>query len=570
MMNIPLQEFEQYIDETILNRGYKYFKKGLVAEPEQIAHGEYEAIVEGTDDYTVRIRIENDTITEHSCTCPYDMGPVCKHVAAVIFELQQNELSLVKKAKKSSTTAKTVAKKKTIAEQVDEILEHLTSDDMKEILRGQCDRDRKFRQLFLAGYAHLVMPETKALYVKQVKAILKSSSDRHGFIDYSGARAVGIAIDEYIQTAGKHLEKANYKSAMLIAFAVMEEMTGALQYADDSNGDVGGSIYSAIEILYSVANAQVSEKLRVELLNYCLTAYSKGLYKGWDWHFTMLDLASRLVNNTSEAKQIHQQLDSIKSSGKSWDWEFTNAQQIRALLIRRTEGEEKATQYLEQNLSNAEFRKEVIEKAISAKDYRKAMALAEEGIKLNSKESPGLLDYWCDYLLQIAQLQNDRENILKYARIQLISANRDKKPYFDILRKHIEPHQWEATLKMIIQDILSKNRWNGNSLVAMIYIWEENWNELLRIVKSDISLNTLDTYEKYLVKDFSDEISDMYQKAVLKYLEKNVSRDHYQIACRYIRRMIKMGAREKADYVVQMLRKLYPQRRALMEELKKV
>jgi hypothetical protein len=31
-----------------------------------------------------------------------------------------------------------------------------------------------------------------------------------------------------------------------------------------------------------------------------------------------------------------------------------------------------------------------------------------------------------------------------------------------------------------------------------------------------------------------------------------------------------MGAREKADYVVQMLRKLYPQRRALMEELKKV
>jgi hypothetical protein len=484
------------------------------------------------------------------------MGPVCKHVAAVIFELQQNELSLVKKAKKSSPVAKTVAKKKTIAEQVDEILEHLTHDDIKDFLRGQCDRDSKFRQLFLAGYAHLVMPETKALYVKQVKAILRSSCDRHGFIDYSSAHAVGIAIDEYIQSAGKHLEKANYKSAMLIAIAVIEEMTGALQYADDSNGDVGGSIYSAIEILYSVANAQVSEKLRVELLNYCLTAYSKGLYKEWDWHFTMLDLASRLVNNTSEAKQIHQQLDSIKSSGKSWDWEFTNAQQIRALLIRRTEGEEKATQYLEQNLSNAEFRKEVIEKAISAKDYRKAMALAEEGIKLNSKESPGLLDYWCDYLLQIAQLQNDRENILKYARIQLISANRDKKPYFDILKKH--------------QDILSKNRWNGKPLVAMIYIWEENWNELLQIVKSDISLNTLDTYEKYLVKEFSDEISDMYQKAVLEYLEKNVSRDHYQIACRYIRRMIKMGAREKADYVVQMLRKLYPQRRALMEELKKV
>jgi len=569
-MKIPFREFEQYIDEAILNRGYQYFKKGLVTMPEQIACDEYEAVVEGTEDYTVRIRIKNNSIIEYSCTCPYDMGPVCKHVVAVIFELQQNELSLVKKAKKSNTTTKTVAKKKTIVEQVDEILEHLTHDDMKDLLRRQCDRDRKFRQLFLAAYAHLVMPETKAMYSKQVKAILKSSGDRHGFIDYSGAREVGIAIDAYIQTAGKHLEKAKYKSAMLIALAVLEEMTESLQYADDSNGDIGGNIYSAIEILYSVANAQVSEKLRVELLNYCLTAYSKGLYKGWDWHYTMLDLASRLAKNTSEAKQIHRQLDSIKSSGESWDWDYQKAQQIRALLIQRTEGEDKTTQYLEQNLSNAVFRKEIIEKAISAKDYRKAIALAEEGIKLNSKDSPGLLNYWFDYLLHIAQLQNDRENILKYARIQFISSNRDKKPYFDILKKYIEPHQWEATLKMIIQDIISKNKRNSNSLIASIYVWEENWNELLGIVKSDISLNTLEAYEKYLVKDFADEISEMYQMAILKYLESNVSRDHYQIACRYIRRMIKMGAREKADYVIQMLRKFYPNRRALMEELQKI
>lgn len=569
-MKIPFREFEQYMDETILNRGYQYFKKGLVAMPEQIARDEYEAVVEGTEDYTVRIRIKNDSILEYSCTCPYDMGPVCKHVVAVIFELQQNELSLVKKAKKSSTTTKTAAKKKTIAEQVDEILEHLTHDDMKDILRRQCDRDRKFRELFLAAYAHMVMPETKAMYSKKVKAILKSSGDRHGFIDYSSAREVGIAIDAYLQTAVQHLEKANYTSAMLIALAVLEVMTESLQYADDSNGDIGGNIYYAIEILYSVANAQVSEKLRVELLNYCLTAYSKGLYKGWDWHYTMLDLASRLAKSTSEAKQIHRQLDSIKSSGERWDWDYKKAQQIRALLIQRTEGEEKATQYLEQNLSNEEFRKKIIEKAISAKDYRKAIALAEEGIKLNSKESPGLLDHWFDYLLLIAQLQNDRENILKYARIQFISSNRDKKPYFDILKKNIEPHQWEATRKMIIQDIISKNKWNSNSLIASIYIWEENWNELLGMVKSDISLNTLDTYEKYLVKDFADEISEMYQMAILKYLESNVSRNHYQIACRYIRRMIKMGAREKADYVVQMLRKLYPNRRALMEELQKI
>jgi hypothetical protein len=34
--------------------------------------------------------------------------------------------------------------------------------------------------------------------------------------------------------------------------------------------------------------------------------------------------------------------------------------------------------------------------------------------------------------------------------------------------------------------------------------------------------------------------------------------------------MIKMGGRDEADYLIADLRKLYPQRRALMEELDKV
>ena len=96
-MHIPLRHFEDFIDETILRRGLSYFKKGQVHEPEEIRTGEYEAIVEGTEDYTVRLTIKNGAITEHVCNCPYDMGPVCKHVVAVIFYLQQDELELEQK-----------------------------------------------------------------------------------------------------------------------------------------------------------------------------------------------------------------------------------------------------------------------------------------------------------------------------------------------------------------------------------------------------------------------------------------------------------------------------------------
>lgn len=52
-MQIPLNQFEQIIEETILKRGLQYFKKGHVHEPEEISPGENETIVEGSEDYTV-------------------------------------------------------------------------------------------------------------------------------------------------------------------------------------------------------------------------------------------------------------------------------------------------------------------------------------------------------------------------------------------------------------------------------------------------------------------------------------------------------------------------------------
>jgi uncharacterized Zn finger protein len=73
-----------------------------------------------------------------------------------------------------------------------------------------------------------------------------------------------------------------------------------------------------------------------------------------------------------------------------------------------------------------------------------------------------------------------------------------------------------------------------------------------------------------LVKEFPSEVAELYQMAILKDMKVNVGRNHYQNACRYLRRMIKMGERDKANFVIDELRRLYPKRKALMEELAKV
>jgi len=575
-MKIPLTEFELHIDETILNRGLQYYKKGLVHEPEEVAPGEYEAIVEGTEPYTVQLTIKNEVITEHVCSCPYDMGPVCKHVVAVVFHFLQNELDLKVKSKKKTGegkkdgTEKKTQKKKTTTEQVDEMLEKVSHSDLKIYVKDQCAKDRSFRQLFFANFAYLVIPDSKELYAKQIQAVLKAAAGRHGYIEYSESGAVSGPVYAMVERAEQFVESANYQTAMYIACAAIEEMSQALEYADDSNGDFSGCADSAVEVLNSIAENSLPEDIRNELLNYCLKSFKSGIFKNYDWHFSMLSICTLLVKTPEEIKLLHELIDRVNPAGKDWNWDYDRARKTKLELIRNTEDEDKVNTYLKQNIDNGDFRKELIEDAIANKDYQKAISIAEEGIVHDDKNKPGLADDWRNYLLKVYLIINDSANIIKLARHQFIHSRRESGNLFAILKKHVTKDEWPDYLSQLVQSITNRDRRVDYSSIAQIYIWEESWDRLFEVVKKNVSLPWLDTYSQYLSNDYANEISDMYQNALLDYMAKNMGRDHYQTVCRYLRKMIKIGARDKANNVIQQLKTLYPKRKALMEELQKV
>jgi uncharacterized Zn finger protein len=566
-MQIPLTQFEQYIDETILKRGLQYFKKGHVHEPEEISPGVYEAIVEGSEDYTVQLTLKNGIITEYVCDCPYDFGPVCKHVAAVIFYLQQDELELGNKTKraKTSQTSKP-AKRKTVAEQVDELLEKATHAELKQFVREQVSQNAQFRNLFLSSFAQHNSNESKELYVKQVKSILKTASDRDGFIDWSAAKLVGIAVDNLLESARKQIDNCNYKSAVFICTAVMEQMTEALQYADDSNGEIGGRIDAAYEMLYNIAQEQSSEEIRKLIIEYCFTSFDKQIYSGWDWHIGILRLAALLLKTEEETERIFKQIDKDQRS----DYEIERAQNIKYEILLKTKGENAAEKYLEQNITNSKLRRVAIQKALEKRDFEKAASLAENGVSYDLKDRPGLAKEWYDWLLKIAQAQNDSEKIIEYARLLFIDNFRNEQDYYMIMKQQVKPEEWNAFVEAVIQDITTKKRWLDIGLIASIFIKEEWWNRLLELVKKSPDLNTIDRYEKHLSKNYSKEIIELYANGILNYMKNSMGRDHYQNACRYIRKIIKMGGRDKANGIISYLRAEYPKRKALMEELDKI
>lgn len=570
-MEIPLSHFEEYIDEPILKRGLSYFKNGFVHEPEEIRPGDYEAVVEGSEDYTVKLSIRNRVITEHSCDCSYDMGPVCKHVAAVIFYLEQEKLGLTQNTKKGSSkkakaSSSKPSKRKTLAQQVDDLLGKATHDELILFVRELATKDSLFRDLLLASFAQYNPNESKTLYTKQVKTLIKVARGKYGFLDSSGAEYVSDELSSMLGLANHYIRKGNHKSAFFICTAIMDELISALEYADDMDGHLTDTIYDAFDTLATIAQEDPPEEVRKLIFKYCLTSFSKRSFSGWDWHLNFLHLAAYMLSTDSEMEELFKRIAAIP---KSSEYEVKKAQEIQYDVLLKRKGESVAQKYLEQNIDNPSFRARAIQDALDQKDYEKATALANEGIEQDSGY-PGLIIDWYDWLLKIAESQNDTERIILYARYLLLKSHNPKRDYYQILKEIVPPEEWTNFVEAIVQEAMERKPYYRTDLVASIFIREEWWSRLLDLVKKEYTLDQLAKYEKLLAQHFPSELADLYAERIIRYVENHVGRSHYRTACKYIRKMIKLGAREKADEVISQLRQTHYRKKALMEELDNV
>lgn len=560
-MHIPLNEFEQYIDETILKRGLAYFKSDAISDVTEISNGEYEAVVSGTEEYTVQLAIKNNTVIKYNCDCPYDMGPVCKHVVAVIFHLQQEVLDL------NQSTIKPPKKKKTksVTQQVKELLKDISHQELMDFVAENSKKDKKFRNYFLASFGHLSQHQSKAFYQQQIHSILNTAAGRDGWIGWSDMKYVAKATEPFLENAEQYLAKNNFENVFFISTALLEEMTEAIQYADDSSGELGYFIESALELLSKLSKEEISASLKQEIFEYCVSAFKQKIFEGWDWHLGMLRIASTIIDNESDIDLILDCLESVKG-----EYEKEYAQSITLDLLRQYKTSKEVDNFINKHISNSDIRTKEIAKAFKNKNFERAIVLAKDGINCDEKDKPGLVNDWIDWLLKIALVQNDTPKIIEYARYRLINNFRTTQDYYQILKNTIAPEKWHSFLEDIIKEVSTKRMWNNIDLVRKIYIKEAWWDRLFMMLKQNLSLENIKENEQYLAKDYSAELIELYRESIINYVENFVGRNHYQTACRYLRRMKKLGGNEQADELITLFRKKYPQRKALMDELNNV
>ena len=87
-MSINIDNFEDEVHKLIAERGKEYFDANQVLMLKQTTDG-WTAVIEGNETYQVLL-VGHDVITNWNCTCPFEHGPVCKHVAAVFYAVREH------------------------------------------------------------------------------------------------------------------------------------------------------------------------------------------------------------------------------------------------------------------------------------------------------------------------------------------------------------------------------------------------------------------------------------------------------------------------------------------------
>ena len=130
--------------DWILERGRTYHQLGRVHR--LVHHGrEISAVVAGSKLYHVAVRFSGGIPDAASCDCPYaEDGRLCKHVAAVLFALEDMDYAPANDPSSVSW---------------EDAIRELPADTLRIVLRNLAETDGQLQQLLLQIYEMQLQPE---------------------------------------------------------------------------------------------------------------------------------------------------------------------------------------------------------------------------------------------------------------------------------------------------------------------------------------------------------------------------------------------------------------------------
>lgn len=556
---MELYNFEECMEDKILERGKEYFYDGRIDEVREIDPYCYLVKVIGSEYYTVEIIIDSETIVDTSCDCPYDFGEYCKHQAAAFFALRD-----IRSGKDGNIKPSTENKKTDIKT----ILSGLPKDELISIISTIASDYPEIEKKVVFTYAPV---EDEILSSKQLINEYINMYKQRGFIGWNDVSNALQGAEMTLEKVNEKIAKGEIQIAVSLCIAVLSKVIEMLEYSDDSSGYVGEVIVESLQLIEDSVSSSI-EKMKENQKEILFTTIMKEAnhdrYEGWiDWKISLYRSCIFLCDSTERRNKLERGFNMMLeklSDDDSWsaNYERENIKHIQLELIERYDGEEKSDQFITENMNYSLFREMAIERLLEKEDYQEVVHLSEKGQK-EDKEYLGLVNKWKKYQLQAYEGLSD---IKKQRELMLEFLYRNEYEYYAKLKKLYQPNEWEIVLQEVL-DTFNKQSYIPSAYVEILK--EENLTDrLVEYCKKNL-FSIIDIYP-YLLKDYFDEVNELFVKYISEEARESNDRKKYRNVCKIIKLYKKACGSVQAQALIDELKQTFNRRPAFIDELSKI
>lgn len=557
---MTFENFEKNISSTIRERGYGCFHSGYVSNLDEVETDLWVADVYGTNDYRVKIKTDKKEIKNWSCDCPYDQGPICKHVVATFYAIVDAEKKPKPKGEKKGKKNK-----------VNEIFSKVKKEELQQFLQLQFRKNRGLKNSLIAHFAEFLDEDNDSKYRLIVNSMVKGASGRYGFIDYHEANSLIDELYELVEKANDFVVKNNIVEALSICKTIIEELPIIVCEMDDSGGGVSDVFDNAFGTLYSIIS-KAPPMLKDDLFQYCLAEYPKQKYHDFGFEDYFIQMLPQLVTTEEQEIEFFNLIDKqIKIAEKDDYSQYGVVSLINTKIkyLRLAKREDEAYTLIEANKNYSEFRKILVNDAISNNKFVVAKELCNKGIVLAKKMEYDRTEMeWHQKLLEISEKEKNIEDIRKYAEHLYFTYNFNSE-YYGKIKLTYSKDEWSNKCENIVDKIKGPQQKGGYykaTALANIFVEEKYFERLLKLMEiNQKDIHFVDNYATHLKKLYPTKVLTFYGNEVKK-IAVNTGRNIYNEMAKYLLIMKKIdGGNEKVKFLIKGFREQYKNRRAMKE-----
>lgn len=547
---------------TIYERGENYYESGYINILAQVRTGVWQAEVEGNyDNYLVEITNNNNGSIKCFCNCPHE-AYICKHIVAVALAIKAEEIK--PKADTQSWT---------------EVLKSLSDHELEDFLLEFGAQNEDFRRQLLKFKEQQKLSEIDepsiAEYASQIQHIF-NSYEYDEYINYRDVFPAMQEVDELYDEAEHLITKHKYNHAFCILAAIIEECAKVLEYIDDSSGLYSGTMTESIEQIQLILQSSCTKNIKEQIFEWLSEQVKDSNYNNYGFsELEQLYFSTSIQLNQTELahKFIDNQIFKLNSSSENiWgkEYEITKYLKRKIELFNSDDQQEEAQNIIDKYIHLEDFRKMKINEMIQKQDYFEAERIALDAISVKGNDSFNDNRKWKVILLKIYEFQNDKKKTASIAK-ELYLDNPSQIIYYRKLKVNTASKYQEKIKNEIIQFLIKKEKggWYRSSNLALVYLEEKMWKELVEHLKN-AGINEVLDYAEHLKSEHPSALIDLFSRSISRYAQQT-GRNIYIDLVNYLKQMAKVkGGKVAAIQLKNSLLIKYRNRPAMKEEFAKL